>query len=84
MGKLPIALNKAEILSEMESLVVLGGKGDGGGDTYSVFSQCKPEGDTNNYCDGAKCGFCANCVENCGGTKPPTTDAGLIIGELIP
>lgn len=30
-----MALNKAEILSEMESLVVLGGKDDGKGDSYS-------------------------------------------------
>lgn len=75
-----MALNKAEILSEMESLVVLGGKDDGG-DTYSVFSQCKPE--TNSYCGDANCGFCSNCVENCGGKKT-TPGSTLITGELIP
>lgn len=76
MEKLPIALNKAEILSEMESLVVLGGKDDTGKqDVYAIFSQCKPGGETNNYCDGA---FCGNCVENCGGTKPPTTGSGFV------
>jgi hypothetical protein len=80
-SNLPMALNKAEILSEMESLVVLGGKDDGKGDSYSVFSQCKPE--TNSYCGDANCGFCSNCVENCGG-KTPTPGSTLITGELIP
>lgn len=81
-SNLPMALNKAEILSEMESLVVLGGKDDGKGDSYSVFSQCKPE--SNSYCGDANCGFCANCVENCGGKTPPTTNTGLTSGTLIP
>ncbi len=79
-SNLPMALNKAEILSEMESLVVLGGKDDGG-DTYAVLSQCKPT--SNTYCDGAKCGYCAYCVESCGG-KTPTPGSTLITGELIP
>lgn len=77
-SNLPMALNKAEILSEMESLVVLGGKDDGG-DTYSVFSQCKP----NTYCDGAYCANCGYCNEKCEG-KTPTPGSSLITGELIP
>lgn len=77
---LPIAVNKQELLSEMESLLIFGGEGDGNGQEPIVGNNvaivCKP----NTYCKISYCAYCANCVAGCG-TKPGATGES---GDVAP
>ena len=64
---LPAILNKAELLSEMESIMVLGGgyEGDNPPPQNSILSNCDSKNDgctivTFKYCNGVNCGsWCA-------------------------
>lgn len=65
---LPILQNKDELLSEMDSLMILGGK-DGTGEKpiNAILSNCDSKNEPcqlDMYCNG---GYCGNCVANCGG-----------------
>lgn len=55
---LTVVKRTSDILSEMESLMILGGKSDKGD---SFIGNC----DNYTHCDGA---YCGNCVAGCGGS----------------